>query len=161
MMTDDEVAELVRLAEGVRVVEVGACMGGSTVALARVADHVVSIDHHRGDPWTGPIPTLSQYLEVLDNSGVRSRVTVVLDDWRNALALIDPRWPILVFLDAEHDADSVHQQLVMAAALDPWVICVHDFGQWTVKQGVERWVGSVKPDTHLVDGLLVMTMPAS
>jgi predicted O-methyltransferase YrrM len=158
VMTDAEIGELVRLAKGKRVIEVGSLYGGSTVALARAADHVVSIDHHRGDAWTGPLPTLAQFLEVLEDSGVREKVTAVLDDWRHALPLVDPLWPGLVFLDAEHDDVSVYDQLVMASRFECGVIAVHDFGKWTVKAGVERYCAQMPVDTHLVDELIVLTL---
>ncbi len=156
LMTAREETQLTYLAAGRRVIEVGSAIGGSTIAMALVAAHVVSIDHHRGDPWTGPLPTLAPFLEAIEAAGLQRKVTILLDDWRTTLTLIDPAWPHLIFLDAEHSPEAVTLQLVLCQRFRDVRFAVHDISFPGVEQAVTAWALDHHRPIERVDDLAVL-----
>jgi protein-L-isoaspartate O-methyltransferase len=80
-MTFKELERLADLAQEKTVLEVGAHLGLSTIALASTAEKVVSIDWHRGDEFTkGWGFTLGPYVNNLNRYGVLDKVSVVCAD---------------------------------------------------------------------------------
>ena len=83
------------VAEGKHVVEAGALLGYSTIALARKAGHVTSIDRHEGYPWWNPSPTLPLFEQNLKDYAAWNVTTIVgsaeeeLPKHRGELAVID------------------------------------------------------------------------
>jgi hypothetical protein len=77
-VTARETAALQSLAAGRRVVEAGSLLGYSTVALAQVADQVVSIDPHDGYPYWQPRPTFDVFNENIRRHGVSGRVAPIV-----------------------------------------------------------------------------------
>ena len=119
-LTDPEAGELRRLAAGRTVLELGAWKGRSTVVLAAVAEHVVSVDRHQGIPGHGE--SLSEYL-----ANVREllNVTVVI----GAFAQIVPHLHgfDLVYIDGDHDQQSVTGDTMLARLTGAAVIAYHDW----------------------------------
>jgi SAM-dependent methyltransferase len=106
-LTEAEAAILQELAAGKVVLEIGSWLGRSTVALARVAEHVVAVDHHRGSPEHGPnVDTLPGFLANLDRHGVRAKVSVCVMN-STSLALFKSSSFDLIFVDGAHDFGSV------------------------------------------------------
>jgi predicted O-methyltransferase YrrM len=68
---------------GMRVVECGALLGFSTLAMAEVAAQVVSIDRHEG---YGP-PTLAPFLSNID--GHRDKIIPIIADARQVVGVVD------------------------------------------------------------------------
>lgn len=134
-MTQSELSILQSIARGVRFIEVGACVGGSTIPLAKVAGHVVSIDKHYG---YGP-DTLNLYMR--NTSHLIAKITPVIGDFNLILAnqvgdaaLIDllgtydttfsalDRMPSTVKLVAIHDVGRPNCEGVIKAIKDSaWV----------------------------------------
>jgi hypothetical protein len=74
-----EARELAFHAEGKRVVECGALLGGSTIVLSTAAREVMSIDRHQGYN----IPTFNRFMSNLLRYGVADKVRVKVDDVKN------------------------------------------------------------------------------
>jgi SAM-dependent methyltransferase len=134
-LTEGEGKALARLAAGKIVLEVGSYHGRSTVAMAQTAKHVISIDHHKGDPASGPGGTLAAFLETVVTWGVGPKVT------NYVLPFEDVEFPPnsfdLVFIDAAHDRASVARDAKKAlACVKPGgVIAFHDWGRFEVMKG--------------------------
>ncbi len=129
-LTAEEAKLLTRLAEGQLVLEIGSWLGRSTVAMARAAFHVVSVDHHRGSPEHGPqVRTLAGFLDNLEQFGVREGVSVCVMDASHLITFFKPSLFGLVFVDGGHDFGSVSRDLAAGFELmaPGGVIAVHDY----------------------------------
>lgn len=95
---------LVRSMENPRVAELGRFRGGTTIFFAGTAGEVVSVDGNpRQDVW-GP-----QLERVLDQLGVRDRVTLVVGDTRTCE--LGPEPYDLVFFDASVTGDAIRAEM--------------------------------------------------
>jgi predicted O-methyltransferase YrrM len=125
-----EELELRTLAAGRDVLEVGALLGHSTVALAQTANHVVSVDPHEDYPANNPRPTLPTFLSNLDRHGVRDKVTPIVARHNQAFPRLAPRSFDVVFIDCTGEYQLTLS--IMRAAvplLRPHAtMCVHDCG---------------------------------
>jgi hypothetical protein len=134
-LPDNEVAELQRLAKGRTVLELGAWKGRSTVALSQVAHYVVSVDRHQGIPGHDD-DSLPDYL-----SSVRilSNVAIVVAEFDRFCPLLCDYFD-LVFIDGDHDADSVERDT--RTALEHTTLSAnlafHDWDFESVREGVGR-----------------------
>lgn len=129
-ITAAERDELERLAAGKRVLEIGALLGHSTVAMARVAESVVSVDPHEGYPRVAPRPTLLRFLENLREYGVRDRVVVcVAPDWQ-ALPMLRERLFDLAFIDCDGEYETTLHAMRATVPLlrHHAALVVHDHG---------------------------------
>lgn len=172
MMKKKECEKLADLAQGKRVLEIGACLGCSTISLASTAEHVVSIDWHRGDTqtqgWGGPhrdYPSFSafQYLDNLIRYGVLEKVSAVVADCNSIGPLLADESFDVAFIDGDHRFDAVRRniELFLPKIRPGGVIIFHDYGvdmpgaRCYEKQAVdERWGG---PD-ELVESLAVINV---
>ena len=144
-LTDDEAACLARLARDKTVLEIGSYAGRSTVTMAITAQHVVSIDHHRGssehqpgapahderfvDLKTGLFTTFPTFLQNLKEWGVEDKVSIVISP-TSALGLLAPVFE-LVFIDASHDYEHVSLDAALARNLlwhGQGTLAFHDYG---------------------------------
>jgi Methyltransferase domain len=152
-LSDQEAEYLAEQARDKLVLEIGAFLGRSTVAMARTATHVVSIDHHHGRPE----PTVRDYLANLESFGVSDKVTPIVADFGQAVAFLRSTFG-MAFVDAGHDGISVLRDGRAAYLLlrigAPLVF--HDYGVWVgVTSGVhelaKRWEQTVElvPETSL------------
>lgn len=82
-LTPDETTKLQEIAAGKYVLEVGALLGYSTIALAQVAEHVFSIDPHDGYPENDPRPTWGAYIDNLQRHRVSEKVTPIKARWQD------------------------------------------------------------------------------
>lgn len=89
-------------AAGRDVLEIGMWKGRSTVAMAATARSVVSIDHFRGDGYTGPANTLPECWQNLIDHEVRNRLTMMVTPYAMGLPLINASRFGLIFYDADH-----------------------------------------------------------
>jgi len=172
----DEARALARLAKGRTVLEIGAFLGRSTVAMARTATLVVSVDHHRGSaehqpiagagafvPWTidpadpAKIDTARQFLANLAHYGVRDRVMAVVADASLALPLLAPRSFGLAFVDGGHDYETARRDIEHALRLvgpDSFVVC-HDGHDAEVRRAIDAAALAQSLAPILVAGSLV------
>ena len=94
------------------ILELGVYLGRSTVAMARTAKHVVSVDHFQGSPlenWYKPEDSLIRCRENLLRYGVSRRVTLMVADFSDlhAFGLFGHREFDGVLVDGAHDLASV------------------------------------------------------
>ena len=128
-LTRREYECLIQHAEGVpMVLEIGSFAGRSTVALARAANLVVSVDHHRGDAGTGPADTYEEFLGNLRRFGVRRKVLPLRGDIRQIADVLPSHRFGMVFIDGAHDEASVTHDLGVALrCVSPGgLIALHD-----------------------------------
>jgi hypothetical protein len=144
-LSEAEAEALAKLARDRVVLEVGAWLGRSTVAMARTAKLVISVDHHRGSiehqalTAEGYAPGLRDD-ETGEDSTLRRFMANIKDHW-NIVPVIAPFEQCarhiggcgMAFIDASHDHDSVYRN-----AHDAWTRCLgyaaplvfHDYGTW-------------------------------
>ena len=117
--------------KGKTVLEIGSGFGRSTVCMAQVAKQVTTIDHHRG----GTLPAFTANLQAFD---VVSRVEPIVADIREIRDEIVKRRFHVVFVDGEHDAESVQHdtQAALECLLPGGVIVWHDYNYESVKEGI-------------------------
>ncbi len=147
-----ELVELARVATAALrnagpLVELGSYCGRSTVVLAaivaRASRQLISIDHHLGseemlppfpyfdpalvDPYSGRFDSLGTLVETLDLAGLRSSVTLLVANNRQADAML--RAPAaFVLIDGGHDQISPWWDLKIALRLLPkgGLLALHD-----------------------------------
>lgn len=140
-LTEEEAQALASLTAGKRVLELGSYMGRSTVAIARVASLVVSVDRHQGYEQYGVADSLAGWREATRD--FRNVIGMVCD-FEQALLLLGGHQFDAVFLDGSHDAASVAGDLAAAISLAPTVI-LHDYGYYGVAEGVARLGLTARP----------------
>jgi len=134
-LTEEEANELRRLARGETVLELGAWKGRSTVVMAEVAEHVVSVDIHKGIAEVGGEDSLPDYLSVvrqLDN------VSIVIADFERIVGLLANF--DMVYVDGNHDAESAERDARMALAhiVEGGTVAFHDWDFQSVRDGVGK-----------------------
>ena len=156
-----EVDELVRLARGQRVLEIGCWKGRCTIPMAEVAELVVAIDHWRGDRYTGPANTLPEFRQNLDRFGVRDRVLPIVAEFGAALDVLDLRPFGLLIYDGDHDDGPTNAALWhfgrrLVSRCRPLVVAVHDYNYDNVRECVDSFAAQHRLDARTVDRLAVM-----
>lgn len=142
-LPDDEVRELQRLAKGKTVLELGAWKGRSTVALSEVAKYVVSVDRHRGIPGHGL--SLQEYLRAVRDL---PNVAIVIAEFNRFCPLLCDYFD-LVFIDGDHDDESVARDTVTAlehVTLEGR-IAFHDWDFASVRAGAGSILGKRSPES--------------
>jgi predicted O-methyltransferase YrrM len=157
-LTEAEQRCLADLARGCVVLEVGAQHGASTVAMAREADLVHSVDWHRGDPDAGEGDTLLDYWRNLHVYGVRDRVVAHVGDVALVLPALRPASFDGVFLDGCHQEEAVRRDVGL---VEPLVVpggwfAFHDYGRFGVAPAVDDFVARVGGRLALVDSIAVV-----
>ena len=145
-LSDQEAGELQRLAAGKTVLELGAWKGRSTVVLAEVARYVVSVDRHQGIEEVGGEDSLPDYLEAVRGL---PNVAIVIGDFESIVPLLAVAFD-LVFVDGDHDANSVERDLLLAcqhAFYSTGILVLHDWDFDSVRQGAARVLGDRQPDS--------------
>lgn len=134
-LSDQEARELQSLAAGKTVLELGAWKGRSTVALAAVAEYVVSVDRHQGIVEMGDEDSLPDYLDAVRGLGNVAIVVADFDRMVPLLADFD-----VVYVDGNHDDVSAERDARMALMhlSDGGVVAFHDWDIETVREGVTR-----------------------
>ena len=127
---------LAEWARGKLILELGTYLGRSTVAMARTAKHVVTVDHFTGSPlenwYEQPGDYLAQTRENLHRYGVARSVTVIATDMLNLAGWLKPRAFDGVLVDGAHDFASVDRDsvLALAAVRDYRGVVWDDFNDW-------------------------------
>jgi hypothetical protein len=160
-LTENEQRCLAELARGRVVLEVGAQRGASTVAMAREAEVVHSVDWHRGDPDAGEGDTLLEYWRNLHAYGVRDRVVAHIGDAAAVLPALRPHAFAGAFLDGCHEEAAVRRDLALIEPLvEPggW-LAFHDYGRFGVAPVVDGFVERSGGVLTLVDSIAVIRPP--
>lgn len=149
-LTLKEGQALHNLADGKRVLELGAWKGRSTVCMAQSAKYLEVVDHFQGDPGTGPGVDVRKefdknieryYAQSLKFEENWSHVTVQQCFFKDAK--IEREYYDLVFVDGAHDVESAKESMLVAArAVKPGgIIALHDWHYPTVKQAAKEALG--------------------
>jgi hypothetical protein len=163
-LTANEANELQRLAIGKRVVEIGAWKGRSTVVLSQVAEHVISIDHFKGDDYAGRFSVRNHYFESLNQFRCQNVTTIIADSF-DACKMIDSEIVRngnihLFFYDADHTKLATEKALIQGLRWECPVIAIHDYSPAEHFRGVCDAVNEFVKETgyifHLVDHLAIL-----
>lgn len=135
-LPDEEAEQLQRLADGCVVLELGAWKGRSTVAMSRTAAYVVSVDRHQGIKGVDGGDSLAEYLHVIRSLPNVAMVVASFSDFVPLLGRVFD----LVFIDGDHDADSVQRDIRLAHAhvRDGGTLAFHDWDFASVRRGAAR-----------------------
>jgi predicted O-methyltransferase YrrM len=131
MLSHREAERLADLAQNNTVLEVGAHLGLSTIALASTAKHLFSVDWHRGDTQTtGWGFTLGKHVMNLIRYDVLDNVSVVCADSYKVGELLADQMFDLAFIDADHRYEKVLANIeVYRPKIKPGgIMCFHDYG---------------------------------
>jgi predicted O-methyltransferase YrrM len=150
-----EAVKLQELAKGKLVLELGSQYGLSTIVMAKVADKVVSVDWHKGDEHAGFHNTLQPFTKNLKKFSVADKVIVLVGRFEDVCPHLQQHSFDLVFVDGQHDKDSVCRDagLAMGLVKKDGVVAFHDYGIFEVKEGVGLAL-LAEPD-EIVDTLAV------
>lgn len=141
-VSDDEAAELERLATGKRVVEFGSWHGFSAVVMGRVAERVVAVDWHHGDAHAGVAETLPTYIDNLKRHGLRDTVVTIVGQFPDVAPTLARDYFDVGFLDGKHDRASVERDLALIAGLldrPGCILACHDYDRFEVTPAIEGW----------------------
>jgi predicted O-methyltransferase YrrM len=161
-LTDAAALKLAELARGMRVLEMGADLGFSTVVLARAARELHSVDWFCGDPMTGTVDTLAQFRANLRSHGVEDRVAVHVGRFEAVLPVLPSHSFDLVFVDGDHSYDAVRRDMELARCLlaPGGALAVHDYGRVAppgqAEWGVARAVDEMGGPAEVVDTLAIL-----
>lgn len=141
------------------VLEIGSYLGASTIAIARVAHSVVSIDWHKGGDTLGSRDTLCDFWQNLRRYGVEENVMVVVGTSAGVLPRLNSCIADIAFVDACHTRRQPYLDLFNAwhclGAYPEYL--VHDFHEsWPdVVNGVTEFATKFKLTTvAIVDTLI-------
>ena len=121
-MTLREAKTLYDLAQGKRVLEVGALLGYSTCVLAQTASRVYSCDPHDGYPRHTPRPTLNQFKDNIRRYGFEERVYPLIGRAQEMLPKLEAI-PDMTFIDTTGRYDDT---MYCMEHCNSKVIAVHD-----------------------------------
>ena len=99
------------LAADKRVLEIGCWKGRTALAMAAVANCVWTVDHFRGDAYTGKAYTLPEAWENLRAAG---NVRVLAGPFEEIMLGLDLAWFEVLFYDADHDYEPTRRFLELA-----------------------------------------------
>ena len=143
-VTGEEARELERLATGRRVLELGAQFGFSTVALARTARAVWSVDWHFGDPDAGEGDSLRDWSIHTSSARRAGRVVGLVGRFEDVLPFLRPASFGLLFHDGGHSEAEVRTDLELALPLLGYAaaVAVHDWELFGVSPACLAILGS-------------------
>lgn len=153
-VTKEEQEFLTDLARGQFVYEAGALLGASTVALARTASFVVSVDPHDGYPRRDPSPTWARFAHNLRRAGVDSRVQSIRAKFQDAQP--DAAYG-LAFADLTGEYDLTAEFLRRTSHLP--MVAVHDYqrtGCDGATRAVDEAIRKYKPRGVTRVGMLIL-----
>jgi SAM-dependent methyltransferase len=151
-LTQAEGAELTRLAEGKRVLEIGSYCGLSTIMLARSAEHVTACDYFDGRGTPSPASTLEHFTNNIERHGLTEKVAICHPEATFPLPEYD-----LAFIDGGHEYDDVKADIdkVLAVLSPDGLIAFHDY-KHPAHPGVTRAIHECGEVISVTDTLAVV-----
>lgn len=149
-MSKAELERLAELARGKRVLEIGSRVGASTVAMARTAEMVHSVDWHQGDKWHDAVggqgDTLGAFWATVNFHQLRDKVVPLVGRSQDTLPQLASEQFDLVFIDGDHSYEGVKFDLTQALRLvkPGGEIALHDYKR-------EEQVPNPQPHEHVID----------
>lgn len=132
-ITQREGEELMLLANNRKVLEIGAAFGYSTVLMASVATHVLSVDPHLAHM------SFEQMSWHLRHYGVEHKVARIVAPSQQVLPLLDDRQFDFIFVDGDHTAEGLTSDIMHVLRL------VTSFGKVAFHDWDETTCPEVKP----------------
>ena len=153
-LTDAEARTLTRLGDSRECLELGALFGASTIAIARLARVVWSVDWHHGDVHTGPQDSVGRFMANIRDAKVDDRVITVVGRFRDVTRKLPTESFDFVFVDGTHTYGQVVADLLDAHRLrrPGGLIAAHDWGRFDVERAARDVLGG---PSFLVDSLAV------
>jgi len=162
-VTRDECHKLAALAEGKAVLELGAHLGRSTIALCSTARIVHSVDWHLGDIHAGHMDSLPKFIQNLAVYKLRQKVVAHVGRFADVLPLFRSGLFDLAFLDGLHQTTAVEDdtRMILPLMKPGGIIAFHDYGQrqFGVTEAVDRFVKSRNLRKDGVRTLAVVYLP--
>jgi predicted O-methyltransferase YrrM len=157
-MSVNEATRLAELATDKLVLEVGAWHGFSTIMLAQTAQHVHSVDWHRGDEHVGGGDTLFPFMINIERHKLRGSITVHLGRIEDVAPVLREQTFDLCFLDALHTHEAVQRDINLVRPLvrSGGQLVFHDYGH--PRFGVTQAVDGYWVVDEVVDTLAVVTL---
>lgn len=165
----EQSARLSQLARGKLVLEFGAFLGKSTIALASTATRVHSVDWHKGDAHAGYSNTLPGFLANLSRYGVRDKVVIHVGRNQEVAPIFQRGVFDLFFLDSFHERKAVEEDIILGRPLvkPGGYIAFHDYGArielagvpFGVTEAVDAFVQKEKLSIELVGSLAIVKVP--
>lgn len=161
-VTEEETAELQRLAAGRRCLEVGSAFGWSACAMILGgAESVTAVDLHEPHITNQEMPTLGDMGAALEAYGAASRVHIIQRSSQQALPELADAGELfgLIFIDADHEEGPVRHDVTWARKLlsPGGVLACHDYGNDNTP-GVKAALDAIFPEgpTRVVHSLWVL-----
>lgn len=129
-LSEREGRTLAALAQGKKVLEIGAYCGRSTICLAQTAEKVCAVDPFDSTGTNSPRrDTLTMFLENVSRYGVMEKLTILQGVSDMICPDIQDRFD-LAFIDGAHDRQSVLNDAAMATKLllPGGLLAFHDYG---------------------------------
>jgi len=144
--TDQEAAELQRLAAGKRVLEVGTYKGFGAVLMAQAGATVWAVDWHRGDDSLGPKDTLCAWWTNVRRHHVEDYVVGLVGERVRILPWLKPGQFDMAFIDGYHEYTSVQADIILCRKLvkPGGLLVFHDYDP-------NVWPGVVQAVDELVE----------
>jgi len=130
-LTKAETNKLREICADKYVLEIGALLGYSTVAIGQVAKCVMSVDPHENYPEHNPQPTFEKWLANVIRYDVFDRVIPMQGMWQDVLSDDIPAPYDVVFMDLTGKYEDTKECLMHFHPEWGWrlkTICVHDCG---------------------------------
>ena len=130
-LSDREAKALQIIADGCRVVEVGCWKAKSSIAMAATAKSVLTIDHFRGDLYTGLAFTLPEAIENIRKHDSDGKISILIQDFfgikegemKDMIMLSD-----VLYYDGDHSEQSVRKLTDFVIDFDNMpIIAFHDY----------------------------------
>jgi len=140
----NEQEELERLAAGKKVIEFGSYCGKSTVVMARVAEHVTTVDDFRGvhpkalpdssgrvTTWGHEAGLEEEFRRNIERNGVKDKVTLIVGSVENVIDTIAFDDVGLLFYDADHsyEATKRYGDKLLGRRPPACTVAFHDFSK--------------------------------
>lgn len=130
-VTREECSKLADCARDKVVLEMGAFLGRSTIALASTARRVHSVDWHRGDPHCGSGNTLGKFISNLERHRLMHKVVIHLGRFEDVLPVFGKSTFEMVFLDGFHVRNAVETDIILLrpSLRSGAIVAFHDYAQ--------------------------------
>jgi predicted O-methyltransferase YrrM len=128
-MTVREGDQLAHLTQGKLVLEIGSLYGRSTVAMARKARQLHSVDWHRGDKHAGQRDSLHTFINNLNIHNVRHKVVIHVCKAEEMEEILAPGCFDFAFVDGLHTYEATRKfiQIAKKCVKPGGLIAVHDY----------------------------------